>query len=68
MVTDYVVPPSSIQLLSELPGVAAISMTGQYPIMEMQVLSNEVPVQVSLETFCPCIPLDRSIRNISPPA
>jgi uncharacterized protein (DUF608 family) len=61
MVTDYVVPPSSIQLLSELPGIETIQMTGQYPIMQMDVLSNETPVQIHLEAFNPCIPLDRCV-------
>ena len=64
MVTDYIVPPSSIALLSELPGVAAITMTAQYPIMQMQVNSTEVPVQVSLEAFNPCIPLDSQNSGI----
>jgi non-lysosomal glucosylceramidase len=58
-VSDHVVPPSSIALLKELPGVATLQITGKYPIMEVDYLSAETPIKLSMETFNPCIPMNR---------
>ncbi|XP_078352684.1 non-lysosomal glucosylceramidase-like [Oculina patagonica] len=63
-VTDHIVPDGSIQLLSELPGVKTLEVTAKYPIAEVDVLSDEVPVKVHLEAFNPCIPLDSKNSGI----
>ncbi|PFX22524.1 hypothetical protein AWC38_SpisGene12961 [Stylophora pistillata] len=63
-VTDHVVPDGSKQLLGELPGVKTLEVTAKYPIAEVDVLSDEVPVQVHLEAFNPCIPLDSKNSGI----
>ncbi|CAH3116002.1 unnamed protein product, partial [Pocillopora meandrina] len=63
-VTDHVVPDGSKELLSELPGVKTLEVTAKYPIAEVDVLSDEVPVQVHLEAFNPCIPLDSKNSGI----
>ncbi|XP_028403641.1 uncharacterized protein LOC114526285 [Dendronephthya gigantea] len=58
IVQDHIVPEASKELLKTLPGVKTIEVTAKYPIAEVDVTSTEVPVQVHLEAFNPCIPLN----------
>lgn len=55
---DHVVPAAPRRLLSQLPGVAEISYTGEYPIAELAYHDPELPVEVTLEAFNPFIPLN----------
>ncbi|XP_046842909.1 uncharacterized protein LOC124436960 [Xenia sp. Carnegie-2017] len=56
IVTDHIVPEASKALLNRLPGVKRIEITAKYPIAEVDIPSNELPVDVHLEAFNPCIP------------
>jgi uncharacterized protein (DUF608 family) len=57
-VSDHLIPEGSHRLLAELPGVDSLEITAQYPIAEVAYQSQKLPVQVSLETFSPFIPLN----------
>ncbi|XP_065909541.1 non-lysosomal glucosylceramidase-like [Dysidea avara] len=57
-ITDHVVPDASKKLLSQLPGVNTVEVTAKYPVVEVDYTSGEVPVNVHMEAFNPCIPLD----------
>lgn len=57
-ISDADVPPSSIALLSALPGVAALQITAQFPTAQVQYLSGEVPVSITQEVASPFIPLN----------
>lgn len=57
-VSDYIVPEQAKKLLSRLPGVAATEYVGEYPIAEITYKDDDLPVRVSLEAFCPFIPLN----------
>ena len=55
---DHLVPPATRALLQALPGVAEIEFTGEYPIAELAYHDPALPVDVTLEAFCPFIPLN----------
>ncbi|XP_032237867.2 uncharacterized protein LOC5512611 [Nematostella vectensis] len=63
-ISDHVVPEASKDLLKTIPGVKTITVGAKYPIAEVSYLSDEVPVQVHLEAFSPCIPLDSKNSGI----
>ncbi|MBM3335593.1 twin-arginine translocation signal domain-containing protein, partial [Candidatus Sumerlaeota bacterium] len=54
-------PPESTR------GVADIEMTGEYPIAELRYRDTDLPIQVSLTTHTPFVPLD-SKRSAYPAA
>ena len=54
---DHVVPSAQRELLRELPGVAAIEFTGEYPIAELTYLDDVLPLDVSMEAFNPFVPI-----------
>ena len=55
---DHLVPPSVRALLQALPGVAAVSFIGEYPVAELAYDDPALPVTVTLEAFSPFIPLE----------
>ena len=55
---DHVVPAAHRKLLSELPGVAEITYTGEYPIAELAYQDPALPLTVTMEAFNPFIPLN----------
>lgn len=57
-VSDHLVPEELRRLLAELPGVQGTEFVGEYPIAELRYLDDELPVQVSLQAFCPMVPLN----------
>lgn len=63
-VSDHLVPEELRKLLQELPGVAATEFVGEYPIAMVNYLEPELPVQVSLEAFCPMVPLDEMASGL----
>jgi uncharacterized protein (DUF608 family) len=55
---DHVVPTAHRKLLEQLPGVADITYTGEYPIAELSYHDPELPLEITLEAFNPFIPLN----------
>lgn len=56
--SDHLVPPAHRQLLARLPGVAATEFIGSYPIAEISYSDKALPLEVTLETFSPFVPLE----------
>jgi uncharacterized protein (DUF608 family) len=55
---DHLVPQAQRRLLEQLPGVARIEFTGEYPISQIDYLDDALPLEVRLEAFNPFIPLN----------
>lgn len=55
---DHVVPLPHRRLLQRLPGVAATTFTGGYPIAELTYHDPALPLDVRMEAFSPFVPLD----------
>ncbi|UCH35024.1 MAG: hypothetical protein JSV65_01340 [Armatimonadota bacterium] len=49
---------TGVQPTSNLPPVQSIKFVGEYPIAELTYEDDALPVEVSLETFSPCIPMN----------
>eukprot|EP00056_Hartaetosiga_gracilis_P003823 m.67759 g.67759 ORF g.67759 m.67759 type:complete len:704 (+) comp11593_c1_seq1:153-2264(+) len=58
MVTDHVVPPSSIQLLKDLPHLSTLEIEAKYPVANVNYTGLSNGLNVSMESISPCIPLD----------
>ena len=59
------VPRAAVHRLQQLPGVQSFTLTGKYPIANLDYQIPTFPIQVSMEATSPCIPQD--IKNSSLP-
>jgi uncharacterized protein (DUF608 family) len=64
LVTDDVVPDWQRDLLSRHPGVARTTFSGTYPVARVRYLDPALPLDVTLETFNPLVPLDVDASSI----
>jgi non-lysosomal glucosylceramidase len=64
LVTDDVVPDWQRDLLSRHPGVARTTFSGTYPVARVRYLDPVLPLDVTLETFNPLVPLDVDASSI----
>lgn len=76
-VSDHKVPLAAKEMFEIVPGVEEIKFNGEYPIAFLEYLDNSFPIEISLMTTTPFIPLDPknsglpliifqfNIRNIS---
>ena len=56
---------AAVERLQSLPGVNSLTVTGTYPIAEIQYDITGFPLELSMETTSPCIPQD--LKNSSLP-
>lgn len=55
---DHVVPSEARKLLERLPGVEQIEYAGEYPVAEIRYRDAALPAEISLEAYCPFVPLN----------
>jgi non-lysosomal glucosylceramidase len=56
---------AAIERLQSLPGINGFTLTGKYPIANLDYDITNFPIQVSMEATSPCIPQD--VKNSSLP-
>ncbi len=56
--SDHIIPDEARRLAEMAQCVDDIQFVGEYPIAELTYVDDELPVRVSLEAFCPLIPLN----------
>jgi len=57
-VSDHIIPLAAEEMFKILPGVEEIVFDGEYPLAFLQYKDKKLPVDISLKTFSPFIPLD----------
>ncbi|MBU7004371.1 MAG: hypothetical protein HXS50_02305 [Theionarchaea archaeon] len=57
-ISDHLVPEDARELARRLPKVGKIRMRGRYPIVEVEYIDEDIPLEITLEAFSPMIPLD----------
>ncbi|ROR96570.1 uncharacterized protein (DUF608 family) [Salana multivorans] len=50
--------------LAGLPRLAGATMTGRYPVVDIEFTDDDLPVEVSLHAFTPLVPLDADASGI----
>ena len=58
MVSDHKIGTAAKAMFEILPGVEEIRFNGEYPIAFLQFVDNSLPIDISLNTYNPFIPLD----------
>lgn len=61
---DHVVPIPHRRLMSKQPGVNRIEFTGGYPIAELRYEIDDIPLEITMESFSPFVPLNADDSGI----
>jgi non-lysosomal glucosylceramidase len=56
--SDHIIPDEARRLAARAETVSDVEFIGEYPIAELRYVDDDVPVKISLEAFCPMIPLN----------